>query len=346
MDWEGLRQDVIDRVIYDPEDDWIRQEINALQQESVRLLLQKAMWDPFHEIYHRNKERSNETKALELSSSAWVDDEVTNHLHQYTIVGLAQRKSRQWLNLPEILQHCYDKFLSRKIICIEINLDNRETKHNKYLSSLLKHPYKDAVLHAGLDVLIGIHGSQQTNAVYMPQGAFMLELLPHLYGEWGTWTIVTTEPTCNGLMTHGTSLQHIGHPLPPTSGADCHGCFGNDPSCTNATIWNKNDFVVHWHVVDDFLETFILGHAPRQRNRKGHLVVKKEEEVDAKAKGGHGEYRPLKASRVNRTCGFFEQRSHQDFVLYNVNCLSHKDTWEHRHYYRERSSFTHLNIQL
>jgi hypothetical protein len=38
-------------------------------------------------------------------------------------------------------------------------------------------------MHAGLDALLGIHGSQNVHGVWLPDGAYMVEFLPYLYGR-------------------------------------------------------------------------------------------------------------------------------------------------------------------
>lgn len=91
---------------------------------------------------------------------------------EWVIVGLAQRSSRRvWLNLQDAIEECSINFIGShtnltKVVCIEVNVENTATPQEQFL------------LHRALDVLIGVHGAQMTQALFLPPRAHVLELLP------------------------------------------------------------------------------------------------------------------------------------------------------------------------
>ena len=103
-----------------------------------------------------------------LVSKSYIGD-----TKEWSIVGLAQRTSRRvWLNLSEVLDACHDHFLNgndtnkTQVVCIEVNVENTTTPHEQFL------------LHRSLDALIGVHGAQMAQALFLPPGSHVLELLP------------------------------------------------------------------------------------------------------------------------------------------------------------------------
>jgi hypothetical protein len=326
MNWSGLRNDVRSEVVDKTEDTTLREEILHFKERAVFDLLHKARWDPDHPLY---RVRNN------TATDAWIQNQVTHHLEEYTLIGMSQRGSRRWMNLDETLAQCSKSFLATyKVACVEVNLD-RTSNH----FGSIHHAYKDVVMHAGLDALIGIHGSQQTNAVYLPHGAYELELLPHLNGNGGGWTQATHSHTCNGLMTLNSTIHHLGYPLTKSGAADCMDRYAHVADCRNKTPWNHNDFTVDWHIVDNFVRTFLLGQEPQQRDEHGLVMARQQEDEDQLLE----DYHAVAASTVKRTCDFFDDRAHNDFVLYNVQCYNKNFTQvENRQYFRPRDSFEHL----
>jgi hypothetical protein len=276
----------------------------------------------------------------------------------WKLIGFSQRLGRRrWLNLSSTLQHCNDLWNNTKykMACIEVNLDLPESREN---------PIHQVVLHGGLSALIGVHGSQQTHAVWMPPHSYVLELLPYLWAKHGRWTQLTHIPTMNGYMLQDTDINHLGHPLDYKSVPNCSlpmytqgGSRDQNVqlSCNDDKDWSDRDFEVEWDIVERFIQDFVLEPVPR-------------------------------------TCNEFEAKSRNDFVLYNVACLqedsigvvlnnldydsrvasvvaadrkenkhSHNGTtefddgdsrqyqhqyhWVHRQYFRSRASFQNLQLQ-
>jgi hypothetical protein len=258
VDWNSIRNTILQHVVQNPQDPLLREEIDKFKRETIRTQLEQALHhDANHPLYNSIEKKDD-----------WIETEVSTNLHHYTLVGMSQRdKRRRWLNLKDTLQQCYQHYLARyKIVCVEINLSNPAQNENSNLTGI-QHPYQDVVLHGGLDALIGIHGSQQTNAVYMPAGAYNVELLPHLYVSsderaWGGWSQYTHSPTPNGIMTNETSLQHLGYPM--TEVGSVPDCRPDSPwasfvaDCHNGTNFETNDFVVDWHIIESFVQTFLV----------------------------------------------------------------------------------------
>ena len=85
---------------------------------------------------------------------------------EFMVIGLTQRTYRRaWLNLPSILEEC-DAASFERAVCVEVNVEEAAT------------PFAQLLLHRSLDVMIGVHGAQLTQAILLPDHAHVLELLP------------------------------------------------------------------------------------------------------------------------------------------------------------------------
>ena len=86
---------------------------------------------------------------------------------EFTVVGLTQRTYRRaWLNLPAIVEECNATLFDGRVLCVEINVENTTT------------PFEQLLLHRSLDVMMGVHGAQLTQAILLPRHAHILEILP------------------------------------------------------------------------------------------------------------------------------------------------------------------------
>ena len=258
------------------------------------------------------------------ATTLWIEEEVEQRLQQWTLVGFSQRSvRRRWLNLDDILQKCLQEWMMPyRIICVSIDLD----------SEIGKVPENQVIMHAGLDVLIGVHGSQQVHVVWMPDGAFVLELLPHLLGKWGQWTQTTERRTPNGKMINHTALNHVGYPLDASSVPDCQGSLSYLEECNNEKRWDNRDIWVHPDIIQSFIYTFLVLTPP------GGI---KTAAVDQAVR----EHTVTVTSSRERTCEYFDEVAYQEFVLYHVNCRDQQGKLQHQHYFRPRDSFEHLQRQ-
>ena len=85
-------------------------------------------------------------------------------------------------------------------------------------------PFAQLVLHRSLDVLVGVHGSQLTQAVLLPDHAHILELLPWITDYIrGKWVQTKNGPTPLGVIFHNTNLNHVGFSLDRGSVPLCRG---------------------------------------------------------------------------------------------------------------------------
>jgi hypothetical protein len=168
--------------------------------------------------------------------------------------------------------------------CIEVNLDLPESREN---------PIHQVVMHGGLSALIGVHGSHQTHAVWMPPHSFVLELLPYLWANHGSWTQSTHIPTMNGYMLQDTDINHVGHPLDYKRMPNCSLPMYTQGSsrdqnhhlnCNQDKNWSDRDFDLEWDIIERLVQDFVLEPVPR-------------------------------------ACNEFEATSRTDFVLYNVVCI-------------------------
>ena len=107
-----------------------------------------------------------------LLQKGWINQDYTGDTKEWNFVGLSQRTSRRsWLNLAQVITECDNNFFNnnstqKKVVCTEVNIENTFN------------PYEQLILHRSLNVLIGVHGSQLTQALLLPYHSHVLELLP------------------------------------------------------------------------------------------------------------------------------------------------------------------------
>ena len=129
---------------------------------------------------------------------------------------------------------CNTALRRHKIICTEVNVEDAKS-----------HPYHQAVMHGALDGLIGIHGAQLTEAVWMKPGSLVVEFLPWLHPQSipGGWTRTVKQATPLGVIFSGTDLNHVGFPLRRQSVPFCQGLNGTEETkCWREHIWDSRDF--------------------------------------------------------------------------------------------------------
>ena len=91
-----------------------------------------------------------------------------NNVDEWKIIGLTDRKSRRvWLNIDDNIKAC-DKYLEHKILCTKLNVEKGDNSS----------PEEHLLMHASLNAMIGVHGSQFTTGIFLPDHSFIVELLP------------------------------------------------------------------------------------------------------------------------------------------------------------------------
>jgi hypothetical protein len=96
------------------------------------------------------------------------DGKMIEHVDEWKIIGLMDRKYRRvWLNIDDAIETCH-KFFLHKVICIKLNVEDADSSEEQL------------IMHASLNSTIGVHGSQFTNAIFLPRRSTMLELLPFI----------------------------------------------------------------------------------------------------------------------------------------------------------------------
>ena len=120
-----------------------------------------------------------------LMSRHLIDGNYQGDTKEWAFVGLTQRKLRRsWLNLDDAANACNSAFKAANFVCLEINVETTES------------PLEQFMMYRSLDVCIGIHGAQLTQAIFMPPASHVLEILPWVppYTR-GDWVKSTRHPT-------------------------------------------------------------------------------------------------------------------------------------------------------
>jgi hypothetical protein len=205
----------------------------------------------------------------------------------FRIVGLTQRnKRRRWLNLNPLIQRCNTKWFNdtSNVICVEVNVEKEDV-----------HPVRQAVMHAACDMLIGIHGAQLTEAIWMKDASTVVELLPWIPPKmFGSWTRVMNAPTPLGEIFHETELNHIGYPLGRNSVPYCQEKTDETEyrECMKQIRWDDRNYQVKPEVLRDMITNFL------PHNSSVDFVAT-----------------PLSCDEWQRRAG------EKKYVLYNVRCI-------------------------
>ena len=200
----------------------------------------------------------------------------------WKIIGLIQRSSRRkWLNLDQALSLCNQQ-VYQNVACIEVNVESKG----------MESPVQHLITHGALDGFMSIHGATLGDALLLPRGALVVEMLPYVLGkQMGDWTRSVDTPTPCGVNLVGTDLTHVGLPLNRSSvlHLNCPGgkygrqCFKRRrDDVPNPNSWDNRDFTVDPIAIMDLVQKFVLGNLT--------------------------------------TCQESKNAAGDDYVLYNVNC--------------------------
>jgi hypothetical protein len=226
----------------------------------------------------------------------WVHDGIypKDEKSDFVLVGLTQRLGRRrWRNLDDVMREVQARLkhseaaLGKRIVLVEMNVEEDSSS------------YQQLVRHGALDGLIGIHGAQLTEAVWMKDGAWVIELLPYIpsYSMWGQWTRMVHKPTPLGEIFRHTELNHAGHRLAIDSSPYCDGNESIRECWTDRyNMWDTRDFVVNVDLLERIVETFFA--VPTPKGKKGDPALH---------------------------CQDWNDRAAPDFVMYNVNCAESSD---------------------
>ncbi|KAL7535192.1 hypothetical protein ACHAXR_006333 [Thalassiosira sp. AJA248-18] len=214
-------------------------------------------------VYLRNdpmiEQRIRQRRRQILLQNGVVEEKIKN-VDEWKIIGLTDRKYRRvWLNINDAIETC-SNFISHKVICIKLNVEEADSSEEQLL------------MHSSLNSMIGIHGSQFTNAVFLSRHSVILELLPWIkYLRSGlNWVAKTSTPTPMGSVFHNSDIHHLGYCLGRESVPLCEhvdktdeelekACLTNETSGVDKQYsWDVRDFNVDVDIVDAFISTFIL----------------------------------------------------------------------------------------
>ena len=247
-----------------------------------------------------------------LMAKDLISDDYSGDTKEWVVVGLTQRTYRRvWLNLPSVMERCNTQFNNRRVVCIEVNVEETSS------------PYEQLLLHRSLDVMIGVHGAQLTQAVVLPPHAHVLEILPWVPNYIrGHWVARREAPTPMGINYHNTDLNHAGYSLDRSSTDLCVGvgevgseeekkCFLNR---RKIFIWDNRDFNVEPEVIIQYLEKLVLF---------------------------------MRDDDMGTVCSEVKDRLDDRFVLYNVWCADEgESTLSVSHYYAGGSEEDKSNFGL
>jgi hypothetical protein len=195
-----------------------------------------------------------EYKRQTLIKIGLTSDKVEGGVDEWKIVGLAMRQSRRrWLNIDDAVKAC-DNFRSQKVVCITVNVEEAASAEEQLL------------MHMSLNALIGVHGAQLTQGIFLPRHGYIVELLPWIPDwAWGEWVATTDTPTPLGIIYHNTELNHLGYPLDRHSVPLCrHVNKTEERDCFLAQrpkqlfLWDSRNFEVSPDVVARFVSSFLL----------------------------------------------------------------------------------------
>eukprot|EP01083_Nonionella_stella_P093435 261857_1 len=156
-----------------------------------------------------------------------------DEIDEWRFIGLYDRKVRRsWLKIQKHQRLCNEKYNKYKIFCHIIILEN------------FLHSRDVIIIHRASFMLVGVHGAQLTDAIWMKYDGtnkYIIELLP--YGA-PKYTSSILKPTALGVIFWGSQYNHVGLKLLNTS------------MQYPQKRWDDNDFYVKWErltLVIDFL---------------------------------------------------------------------------------------------
>jgi hypothetical protein len=213
--------------------------------------------------------------------------------HEWKVIGLAQLDKgspRHWKNLKQNKDECNHFMKRHKILCHEVNIENKKDSYS----------YQNAVIHGALDGLIGIHGAQLTEAVWMKPGSLVVEFLPWLHPEMfeGDWTRTVKQPTPLGAIFSGTDLNHVGFPLHRQSAPYCQEGLNSteEIKCWQDHHWGSRNFEVTGESIVDVLTMLFVAN-PREN------------------------------------CTEYQEMAADNYVLYNIQCKTGNDHVSSPHHF-------------
>lgn len=227
-------------------------DVNCTSFSEVRqdMLAQYAKKNPMLQDDVREYKRQTLIK-IGLTSDEVEEEEGVD---EWKIVGLTMRQSRRrWLNIDDAVKAC-DNFRSQKVVCITVNVEEAASAEEQLL------------MHMSLNALIGVHGAQLTQGIFLPRHSYIVELLPWIPDwAWGEWVATTDTPTPLGIIYHNTELNHLGYPLDRHSVPLCqHVNKTEERDCFLAQrpkqlfLWDSRNFEVSPDVVTRFVSSFLL----------------------------------------------------------------------------------------
>ena len=183
-----------------------------------------------------------------------------NELDEWRFIGLYDRKLRRsWLKITTAQRECNERYNEQKIFCHIIVLED------------FLHSRDVIIIHRASFMLIGVHGAQLTDAIWMDYkdqngqlaNKYIIELLP--YGG-PKYTNSISKPTALGVLFWGSHYNHVGLKL------------ANDTMQHPDQRWDANDFYVHWWRLSKVIDFLIMdeGGFCKRFDRTKDIIAPKE----------------------------------------------------------------------
>jgi hypothetical protein len=220
---------------------------------------------------------------------------VQSDFDDWKVIGLAQRGkgSRQWTNLDKNLKGCNKAQALRenKIVCIEVGISNS---------------YQQVIARGALDGLIGIHGEELTETVWMKPGALVVEFLPWMHPEANEGKSVRSvkEVTPLGAILSNSDLNHLGYPLQRKSAPYCQNLKGTEETnCWLKNVWGNQHFEGTTESIVDAVTMFFV--------------------------------------KPTQSCTEYQELAADNYVLYNLHCKTGDDNVPSspQHFFWEKDLF-------
>ena len=187
-------------------------------------------------------------------------DTLMHEIDEWRFIGLYDRRVRRsWLQIEEDRLKCNERYFEHKMFCHIIVLED------------FLHSRDVIIIHRASFMLIGVHGAQLTDAIWMKydekeeHNNFIIELLP--YGG-PKYTSALDKPTALGVIFWKSHFNHVGLRL-------------DEKSPQNPRRrWDENDFYVEWSRLSKVIDFLLIddGGMCTKFGRADNLTI--PEEID------------------------------------------------------------------
>ena len=216
--------------------------------------VRKWKYDQLIDYFVNNKKNAQNDKFKQEIDPLTLMSEID----EWKFIGLYDRKVRRsWLKIEKHQKNCNEKYNKYKMFCHIIILED------------FLHSRDVIIIHRASFMLIGVHGAQLTDAIWMKydelniENKYIIELLP--YGG-PKYTSSIEKPTALGVIFWNSKYNHVGLKL------------ANDSMQFPNKRWDDNDFFVKWERLTMVIDYLIIddGGYCKKYKKANELIVPKE----------------------------------------------------------------------